>query len=78
MRLGVVVKRVGIGDERVHVFCGDEGVPLLTVIPEDRPIAEACLRGRLTIDVLPEHRVVFEGRFEASIARVDAANLPFW
>jgi MinD superfamily P-loop ATPase len=37
---GVVINRVGIGDERVHSFCRDENIPVLLDIPDDRRIAE--------------------------------------
>ncbi|HOS96712.1 MAG TPA: ATP-binding protein [Deltaproteobacteria bacterium] len=58
---GVVINRVGAGDERVHVFCRDEGVPILLEIPDDRRIAEAYSRGELMVDALGEYRGLFEG-----------------
>lgn len=57
---GVVINRVGAGDDRVHGFCRDEGVPILMEIPDDRRIAEAYSRGELMVDALPEYRVLFE------------------
>ncbi|HPI92679.1 MAG TPA: ATP-binding protein [Deltaproteobacteria bacterium] len=57
---GVVINRVGAGDDRVHAFCRDEGVPILMEIPDDRRIAEAYSRGELMVDALPEYRVLFE------------------
>lgn len=60
MPFGVVVNRMGIGDNRVHVFCQQERIPILAEIPEDRRIAEAYSRGQLIVDALPEYRVVFE------------------
>jgi MinD superfamily P-loop ATPase len=56
---GVVVNRVGVGDDRVHAFCRAEGIPLLLEIPDDRRIAEAYSRGDLVIDGLPEYRMHF-------------------
>lgn len=56
---GVVVNRVGVGDDRVHRFCRQEGIPLLLEIPDDRRIAEAYSRGRLVVDVLPDYRSGF-------------------
>ena len=50
---GVVVNRMGAGDDRVHRFCRDEGVPVLLEIPDDRRIAEAYSRGELMVDALP-------------------------
>ena len=57
---GVVINRVGAGDERVHTYCRDKGVPVLMEIPDDRRIAEAYSRGELMVDALPEYRVLFE------------------
>jgi len=52
---GVVVNRMGAGDDRVHRFCRDEGVPILLEIPDDRRIAEAYSRGELMVDALPDY-----------------------
>jgi MinD superfamily P-loop ATPase len=56
---GVVVNRVGIGDDRVHAFCRRERIPVLVDIPEDRRIAEVYSRGGLIADELPEYRPLF-------------------
>jgi MinD superfamily P-loop ATPase len=56
---GVVINRVGIGDERVHRFCEQQSLPILLEIPEDRRIAEAYSRGELVVDALPEYRGLF-------------------
>lgn len=61
---GVVVNRVGVGDDRVHAFCGKEGIPILAEIPDDRRIAEAYSRGDLIVDALPEYRGHFERLFK--------------
>lgn len=52
---GVVVNRMGAGDDRVHRFCRDEDVPILLEIPDDRRIAEAYSRGELMVDALPDY-----------------------
>jgi len=57
---GVVVNRMGVGDDRVHAFCLSEGIPVLLEIPDDRQIAEAYSRGRLIVDALPQYRNLFE------------------
>jgi MinD superfamily P-loop ATPase len=57
---GVVVNRAGAGDDRVHVYCGEEDIPVLMNIPDDRRIAEAYSRGKLVVEALPEYRRVFE------------------
>jgi MinD superfamily P-loop ATPase len=66
---GVVVNRVGLGDDRVHAFCGDEGIPILLEIPDDRRIAEAYSRGELIVEALPEYRAHFERLREAVLER---------
>ncbi|MBN1866795.1 ATP-binding protein [Candidatus Sumerlaeota bacterium] len=58
---GVVVNRMGIGDERVHAFCGKENIPVLLEIPDDRRIAEAYSRGDLIVEALPEYKDRFRG-----------------
>jgi len=70
---GVVVNRVGIGDDRVHVFCGNEDIPILLEIPDDRRIAEAYSRGELIVEALPEYRAHFERLWEAVRERSEAA-----
>jgi MinD superfamily P-loop ATPase len=56
---GVVINRVGVGDDRVHAFCRSLGIPLLLEVPDDRRIAEAYSRGELIWDALPEYRERF-------------------
>jgi len=60
---GVVVNRVGIGDDRVHDFCRTEGIPILLEIPDDRRIAEAYSRGEPIVDALPEYRALFQSLY---------------
>jgi MinD superfamily P-loop ATPase len=64
---GVVVNRMGIGDNRVQVFCAQEGVPILVEIPDDRRIAEAYSRGNLIVEALPEYQSLFEGIWEKTM-----------
>jgi MinD superfamily P-loop ATPase len=61
---GVIVNRMGIGDDRVHAFCKKENIPILLEIPDDRRIAEAYSRGELIVDALPEYRGLFKGLLE--------------
>ncbi len=56
---GVVINRVGVGDDRVHAYCIAEAIPILAEIPDDRRIAEAYSRGELIVDALPEYRGLF-------------------
>jgi len=64
---GVVVNRMGIGDDRVQVFCRREDIPILVEIPDDRRIAEAYSRGSLIVEALPEYRSLFEGLWEKTM-----------
>jgi len=57
---GVIVNRLGVGDNRVHTFCEEQEIPVLMEIPDDRRIAEAYSRGSLIVDALPEYRPLFE------------------
>lgn len=66
---GVVVNRVGIGDDRVHRYCGEEDIPILLEIPDDRRIAEACSRGNLIVEALPEYRGLFRSLIEKTMFR---------
>jgi MinD superfamily P-loop ATPase len=70
---GVVVNRVGIGDDRVHLFCGNEGIPVLLEIPDDRRIAEAYSRGELIVEALPEYIGLFEKLRKAVLERAGGA-----
>jgi len=61
---GVIVNRMGSGDDRVHVFCQKENIPILLTIPDDRRIAESYSRGILMVDALPEYRGHFQSLIE--------------
>eukprot|EP00828_Plagiopyla_frontata_P009130 TRINITY_DN14666_c0_g2_i1.p2 TRINITY_DN14666_c0_g2~~TRINITY_DN14666_c0_g2_i1.p2 ORF type:complete len:197 (-),score=31.36 TRINITY_DN14666_c0_g2_i1:915-1505(-) len=61
---GVVVNRVGVGDDRVHEYCMNEKIPVLLEIPNDRRIAEAYSRGELIIKALPEYKDIFVSLIE--------------
>ncbi|MBP7341968.1 MAG: ATP-binding protein [Smithellaceae bacterium] len=57
---GVIVNRMGSGDDRVQYYCQRESIPIFLEIPDDRRIAEAYSRGILMVDALPEYRPLFE------------------
>lgn len=61
---GVLVNRMGSGDNRVHEFCQKENIPILMEIPDDRQIAENYSRGILMVDALPQYRERFENLLE--------------
>lgn len=60
LSFGVIVNRMGSGDNRVHDFCRKENITIVLEIPDDRRIAEAYSRGILMVDALPEYRKLFE------------------
>ncbi len=64
---GVVVNRVGVGDNRVHAYCNEQNIPLISEIPDDRRIAEAYSRGELIVESLPEYREIFHDLVEKTI-----------
>ena len=59
LRFGVVINRVGVGDDRVQRYCAAEDIPILLEIPDDRRVAEAYSRGKLIVDALPDFREHF-------------------
>ncbi|MFZ3104024.1 MAG: ATP-binding protein [Smithella sp.] len=61
---GVIVNRMGSGDERVHHYCERKGIPILLEIPDDRRIAESYSRGILMVDALPEYQGLFHSLIE--------------
>jgi MinD superfamily P-loop ATPase len=60
---GVVVNRVGIGDDRVNDYCHAQNIPLLLEIADDRRIAEAYSRGETIIGAVPAMRSTFAQLF---------------
>lgn len=72
---GVIVNRVGSGDDRVHNYCAKENIPILLEIPDDRRIAEAYSRGILMVDALPEYQNLFQGLMSKITAFEKTGNL---
>ena len=50
---GVVINRDGIGDDRVEVYCKDEGINILMKIPHDENIARLYSKGIPFVQELP-------------------------
>lgn len=65
LSFGVVINRVGIGDDRVHRYCLQENISVLLELPDDRRIAEAYSQGELIVEALPEYRGHFESLWHA-------------
>jgi MinD superfamily P-loop ATPase len=68
---GVVINRAGIGNNDVKYFCEEANIQVLIEIPDDRRIAEACSRGNLIIDVLPEYRNHFQTLFSVIVEQIE-------
>ena len=56
---GVVVNRSDEGNGAIRTYCAEEEIEILLELPDDRRIAEACSRGELVADVLPEYDPCF-------------------
>lgn len=67
---GVVVNRMGIGDDRVHRYCAENHIVLLAEIPDDRRVAAAYARGELAVDAVPEMQTVLIGLWNAVAGQV--------
>jgi MinD superfamily P-loop ATPase len=56
---GVVINRVGAGDEEVERYCHQQGIPILVKIPLDRNIAMLYSKGIPLIEGMPRWREDF-------------------
>lgn len=58
--VGIVINRVGIGDDRVREFAQQLGIPVLAEIPDSRTLARAQARGQPAGAAVPEVAAAFE------------------
>ena len=56
---GVVINRVGIGNQEVEQYCHREGIPILVRIPLDRNIALLYSKGISLVEGMPRWREQF-------------------
>ena len=70
--VGVVINRVGLGDEGVEAYCRAAGVPVLLRLPFDRRIAAAYAEGQLWVEALPEYRSALLALHEEVLDQVGA------
>jgi len=61
---GVVINRVGIGDEEVEQYCHQEGIPVLLRIPLDRKVAMLYSKGIPLVGGMPQWREDFLKLFQ--------------
>jgi MinD superfamily P-loop ATPase len=59
-RIAVVVNRSDSGTAELEGLCEEQRLEVLLEIPDDRRIAEACSRGEVPVEALPELRDGFE------------------
>ena len=64
---GVVINRVGMGDDEVARFCRQKRIDVLAEIPDDRAVAESYSRGQMACEAVPG----FTGRFTDLLARIE-------
>ena len=62
----VAVNRSGSGSDGVARYCGDEGIPVLFEMEDDRRVAEAYSRGETAFAAVSGYEALFE-RFGADI-----------
>lgn len=63
----VVVNRAEEGADEVRSWCRHEKIVVLAELPHDRRVAEACARGEITVEALPEYAPAYRdlwGRIE--------------
>jgi MinD superfamily P-loop ATPase len=67
---GLVINRMGLGDDKVFEYADSVGLPVLMKIPHDRRIAEAYSNGELIVDALPKFRQQFLQLYQRILAIV--------
>jgi len=58
---GVVLNRVGVGDDKVEEYCRKENIPILLTIPLDTEIARLYSRGITLVEGMPQWQESFLG-----------------
>lgn len=71
--MGVVVNRAGLGNDEVHRFCREAGLPVFAEIPYDRAIAEAYAKGQ----IVARSDAKWEAPFKALARTIRSAAQPF-
>lgn len=64
LQAGVIINRVGLGQEDIRGFCQDNGVPILIEIPLERKIGEGLARGQGLLEIDPGYRAKFAALWE--------------
>lgn len=58
--MAVVINRAGIGDSKTAEYCMAKNIPIWTMIPDHRRIAESYSRGELVYETVPEFRIAID------------------
>ena len=61
---GLVINRVGIGNDEVNRYAEKENIPVLMEIPFDKKIAQLYSRGEMIIEKIPEYKEKFLDLFK--------------
>jgi MinD superfamily P-loop ATPase len=61
---GVVINRVGVGNQEIERYCYQEGIPILLKIPLDRNIALLYSKGISLVEGMPQWREEFLRLFQ--------------
>ena len=72
---GVVINRVGVGDDKVERYCHQQGIPILLRIPLDRKIAVLYSKGIPLIEGIPRWRGEFLRIFQEITSIVDSSRV---
>ncbi|MBU7016946.1 MAG: ATP-binding protein [Theionarchaea archaeon] len=57
---GVIINKAGIGDDAVHVFLEEEGIPLLMEVPYSKRVAYLCSQGIPIVEEMPSWKEKFQ------------------
>jgi len=61
---GIILNRVGVGDNKVEEYCLKENIPILLTIPLDIGIAHLYSRGITLVEGIPQWKESFLGLFD--------------
>jgi MinD superfamily P-loop ATPase len=68
---GLVINRVGLGNDEVKKYAGKENIPILMEIPFDKKIAQIYSRGEMIIEKMPEYKAKFQDLFKKIVQIVE-------
>lgn len=68
---GLVINRVGLGNDEVKKYAGKENIPVLMEIPFDKKIAQIYSRGEMIIEKMPEYKAKFQDLFKKIVQIVE-------